>query len=169
MQSTEPEIWKPIFGFEGLYEVSNLGRIRRDPSARGRGAVPGRVLAVNENRTGGHQWVTLYSQGFGTKVYVHRAVATAFLPKSVAPVVRHQDDDPTNNRASNLAWGTQADNVQDMRTRGRARGRWSNAAACVHGHEYTTENTYITARGTRSCRACARARAYRNYHHQEAS
>lgn len=168
MQSTEPEIWKPVFGFEGLYEVSDAGRVRRDTTARGRGAVPGRVIAANTNRPGGYRWVTLYHQGFGTKVYVHRAVARAFLPASKSDVVRHRDDNPANNAASNLAWGTQADNVRDMLERGRARNGWGDAAACIHGHAFTKENTYITKRGHRACRACARIRAYRKYH-QEAS
>lgn len=161
---SEPEAWRPISGYDGLYDVSDQGRVRRNPDARGRGAQPGLVLSANGNGPRSlHQWVTLYRGGHGVKVYVHRAVAAAFLPGNASPVVRHLDDDPTNNVPSNLAWGTQADNVHDMVRAGRARGGKSGVTHCPKGHPYDGPNTYITKRGHRSCRACERNRSRSTY------
>lgn len=163
-QMSMAEEWRPVPGYEGLYDVSDQGRIRRNPAARRQGARPGRILRLSANSaTAPHQWVALYRDGAGVKVYVHRAVAAAFLPPSDAPVVRHLDDDPTNNVPSNLAWGTQADNVHDMVRAGRARGGKSGVTHCPQGHPYDAANTYIAKRGNRSCRACARDRARATY------
>lgn len=163
MQSTET--WKAVPGYECRYEVSNQGCVRRHPSSSGRGAVPGRVLKQNTNGHGAqHKWVTLYRGCIGTKFYVHRLVAAAFLVPATGPVVRHLDDNPANNCSSNLAWGTQRDNVQDMIRAGRARNGRREINECPSGHKYDAANTYISKKGSRSCRACQRARMYTKYH-----
>lgn len=162
---SQAEQWRPISGFEGLYDVSDHGRIRRSPTSSGRGAVPGRILSAHTN--GGaskHQSVDLYRGCIGTKVYVHRAVASAFLPKTGGDVVRHLDDDPSNNHVSNLAWGTQADNVHDMLRAGRARGRYSGMTHCARGHAFDAPNTHIAPSGQRVCRACSRRHSMTSYY-----
>lgn len=161
MQSTEPEIWKPVLGYEGYYEVSDHGRVRR--IAGGRGAKPGRILRQNTNGPSGHLWVTLYRECVGEKFYVHRLVAVAFLDGPAGPVVRHKDDDPANNTPENLAWGTQADNVHDMHRAGRARNGRDEITHCPRSHPYDDANTRVSKLGKRSCRACARERARENY------
>lgn len=68
----------------------------------------------------GHRYCRLHEYGRRETISVHRAVAKAFLEnKSDYPVVRHANDDPSDNRVDNLMWGTQKDNVDDCRSHGR--------------------------------------------------
>lgn len=166
--ASRDEEWRPIPGFEGTYDVSNRGRMRRAFTGTARGARPGHVLSPTVNGgKGGHLWIALYVQGKRSKVYVHRAVAAAFLPKAEGNVVRHLDDDPTNNDVDNLAWGTQADNIHDMLRAGRARGRYSGVTHCIRGHAFDKPNTRITISGARSCRTCARLLAKITYYREK--
>lgn len=107
------EIWKDVVGYEGVYSVSSLGRVRRD--VRGGAAVPGRILRASPLRRG-HLIVSLYGGSGPKKPYVHRLVACAFLgpPPSSRHEVAHNDGNPSNNHASNLRWATHADNMSDM-------------------------------------------------------
>lgn len=120
------ERWKPIQGWS-VYEVSNLGRVRsvdRTISMVCRGMVcekfvTGRILKTRPVGAG-YQYVNLSQDGDRGSFYVHRLVATAFIPNPrKLPCVLHDDDDPTNNQARNLAWGTNKDNSQDMVNKGR--------------------------------------------------
>lgn len=92
------EIWRNIEGYEGLYQVSNLGRIyslRRE-----------KILAGGID-TSGYIVVTLYKNGKGKTKTVHRLVAKAFIenPKEL-PVINHKDENKTNNHITNLEWCT---------------------------------------------------------------
>jgi hypothetical protein len=64
----------------------------------------------------GHEYVQLFDRkGKGHKLLVHRLVAETFIPNPEGhPIVRHLDDDPSNNEVTNLAWGTAKDNHDDM-------------------------------------------------------
>jgi hypothetical protein len=94
------EAWKPVAGYEGLYEVSNLGRVRRT-----------RVIQDGEV-TQGYRAVILSKGGERKLFLVHRLVATAFCEKpSGCDVVNHIDNNPKNNRVENLEWVTQKANV----------------------------------------------------------
>lgn len=102
------EIWKPVKGFEGYYEVSNLGRVRsidryvntKGDSKRIRN---GRVLkGIIHNE---YVLVTLSKDNLKSKKRVHRIVAEAFLPNpDNLPQVNHKDEDKTNNNVTNLEW-----------------------------------------------------------------
>lgn len=63
----------------------------------------------------------------------------------------HRDDDKRNNQLSNLYWGSQSDNTNDMVRNGLHNN--ARKVRCKYGHEFTPENTYIY-RGRRNCRAC---------------
>ena len=91
-QELQVEIWKPIPGFEGLYEVSNFGRVRsayRKPTFKGRIRRPN--LTVK-----GYLSVVLYKEGKrGSPIGIHRLVAWAFLgPQPSNIVVNHLDGNP---------------------------------------------------------------------------
>lgn len=113
------EIWKPVAGYEGVYEVSSHGRVRSldrfvavESDIKGcyRSLRKGRVLADCTDRDG-YRLVSLSCRGVVRGYKVHRLVAIAFLPpRPDAPEVNHKDFCKTNNRANNLEWATAAEN-----------------------------------------------------------
>lgn len=105
------EHWKPAVGYEGLYEVSNHGRVMRvRPSARRNGY---RLLGNKPGRHG-YVYVTLTRFGTSASVPVHRLVAEAFIPKSdaTADFVDHINDPKSNNCVENLRWSSHAGNME---------------------------------------------------------
>lgn len=151
------EEWRPIPGYEGLYEASSHGRIRsldrRVRTARGDRITRGVVKKPAVKDTGRLQ-VHLAREGRKAPWTVHRLVALTFLGPQPGPgyMVLHWDDDPSNNHVSNLRWGTQSENEHDrVRNGGNVQ---ANKTHCVHGHEYTEANTWRDANGWRHCRTC---------------
>ena len=111
------EEWQDIGEWQGLYAVSNLGRVRsydREVAARLTGTAyihKGRVLTLK--RTGNYRGVSLFLDGTNRRFYVHRLVAQAFIPNpSNLPEVNHKDGNKLNNCVSNLEWVTRSDNAQ---------------------------------------------------------
>lgn len=112
------EIWRDIDGYRG-YQVSNFGRVRSFANNRHGLCEEHHMLNPVKGKNGRYT-VCL---GRGNRYLVSRLVATAFIPNpSNLPIVRHMDDDPLNNHVSNLAWGTQMDNMQDCVKHGRLVG-----------------------------------------------
>ena len=152
------EQWLPVVGYEGVYEVSDRGRVRSldrvTPHSRwGSRRLQGRVLKDADNGTG-HRVVNLWRDRKHKKVYVHRAVLEAFVgPAPEGTEACHLDDNPANNKISNLTWGTRAQNMVDRTRNGKCPN--ANKTHCPQGHEYTAANTYIY-RGRRNCRTCNR-------------
>jgi len=107
------EIWKSIEGYEGIYQVSNFGRVR----AKKVGFYKQKAL-TNKNP---YLIVTLYKNNIGTTLYVHRLVLAAFVGKSPSAEheCRHLDGNPHNNNVDNLEWGTPSENAQDTIRMGR--------------------------------------------------
>ncbi len=95
------EIWIPIKGYEGLYEVSSYGRVR-SLSYRRTGQT--RVLNLEKNHFG-YILVKLHKNGKGKTYQVHRLVASAFIPNWFEDEqVNHRDENKENNRVENLEW-----------------------------------------------------------------
>lgn len=94
------EIWKDIAGYEGLYEVSNLGRVKS--------LITNKILKPSFDGKKNYLFVGLYKKGVKTKlINVHRLVAMAFIPNpNNYPQVNHIDENKINNRADNLEWCT---------------------------------------------------------------
>lgn len=104
LENLENEIWLPIEGFEGLYEVSNLGRVKslRDNKTRKE-----KILRQGK-RKDGYLIVTLWKEGKVKICYVHRLVAKAFIQNPNGyRCVNHKDECKTNNCVNNLEWCTQ--------------------------------------------------------------
>lgn len=102
------ELWKDIVGYEGLYQVSNLGRVK---SFHERYKQP-KILKTHK-RVNGYIYICLHKDKKLFTVDIHRLVAQAFVdnPKpSEYKYVLHLDDNPLNNVYTNLKWGTQKEN-----------------------------------------------------------
>jgi hypothetical protein len=105
------EIWKDIVGYEGLYQVSNLGRVKSLPKMCGRSFREERLLTVDLSNCG-YNRVSLCKDNKLTKYGVHRLVATAFIENPCnLPQVNHLDGNKTNNNVCNLEWCTAKDNT----------------------------------------------------------
>ena len=101
------EIWKDMEGYEGLYQVSNLGRVKR---LKGKYISTQRILKLRVG-TRGYLYVQLCKKGQRKYYTIHRLVAQAFLPNPEnKPQVNHIDEDKTNNIISNLEWVTAKEN-----------------------------------------------------------
>ena len=105
------EVWKPVEGYEGLYEVSNLGNVRSldryvNHWQGGKCLKRGKLLAFGYN-AGGYRLVKLCDNGRERTHKVHRLVAQAFIPNPEnLPWVNHKDENPANNTSVNLEWCT---------------------------------------------------------------
>lgn len=110
-----PEQWRPIEGFDG-YDVSDQGRVRSWQPYPWNAPHDGqsRILRPLDNGNG-YQQVTLVRQTVKHKRNIHDLVARSFHGPPVAgDEVRHRDNDKTNNRASNLRWGSHGANAVDL-------------------------------------------------------
>ena len=96
-----PELWQPIEGYEGVYEVSNQGKVRRSRDGK----------TLKPHTTRGYLQVTLSLRKVKKKHYVHRLVAKAFVPGDPSLTVNHVDGDKSNNSFDNLEWVSQAGQV----------------------------------------------------------
>lgn len=102
------ELWKPVVGYEGKYEVSSFGRVMSlNYSKQGEPAI--RKLSLDKD---GYLNVTLYSLGKPKTLKVHRLVAQAFLEnKSNLPEINHIDENKSNNHVENLEWCSRSYNI----------------------------------------------------------
>ena len=95
----EKEIWKDIAGYEGLYQVSNMGRVK---SLNYKGTGKERILKGSK-ASNGYLQVLLYKDGKRKWYRIHRLVATAFCENPMGYTdVNHIDQDKTNNKVENL-------------------------------------------------------------------
>ena len=111
------EEWRPVVGYEGLYEVSNMGRVKSLERTvwDNRGCyrtVHERILKPRKDRSGYLQ-VNLSKDGKVKWCTVHRLVAIAFLDNADnLPEVNHKDEDKTNNCVENLEWCSRSYNME---------------------------------------------------------
>ena len=90
------EIWKPIEGYEGIYEVSNYGRIKSHKYKKER------ILKGCINNKGYYR-IALLKDGTETKYYVHRLVAEEFIPNpNNFPCINHKNEIKTDNMVENI-------------------------------------------------------------------
>ena len=102
------EEWRPVVGYEGLYEVSSLGRVRRMLK---RGRAPKTLVPVLR---GGRYRVSLCREGVSTQAKIAHLVAAAFHgPRPDGFDVAHNDGDALNDSASNLRYATRRENIRD--------------------------------------------------------
>lgn len=116
------ELWLPVLGFEGSYEVSNMGNVRslgrRVPTNMPgfHRVCPGKILKPQKAKRGGYLVVTLKKSKKIVCAKIHRLVAQAWIHnKYTLATVNHKDGDKANNTASNLEWMSMNDNLKHAR------------------------------------------------------
>ncbi len=138
------EIWRPVAGYEGLYEVSNTLRVKSLKFGKER------ILKLSVTWDG-YLLVALWKTGKKKTCKVHRLVAEAFIPNpNNLPFVCHKDDDPANNCVDNLFWGTHKDNQEDSHNKGRhTKPKRAVFAHAPDGNMYYYESIKEAERQTR--------------------
>lgn len=124
------EEWRPVVGYEGLYEVSDWGRVKsvdrieiffnnkcNKNTIRKR---KGRIINIDYNCKGGYGRIYLNKDGNEIKKRIHRVVAETFIPNpDNKPCVGHWDCNVTNNKVENLYWCTVVENNNNPITKQR--------------------------------------------------
>lgn len=104
------EKFKPIQGYVGIYEISNMGRVkslsrvveRKDGNTR---VTEDRIILPFITKCGYHQIALTNKDGVRKKHYIHRLVANAFIENpDKLPIINHKDENKLNNRVDNLEW-----------------------------------------------------------------
>jgi hypothetical protein len=138
------ECWRDVIGQEGLYFVSNFGRVR---------GPKGRILRPAIDPVGRHS-ISISSAGRQRLTRtIHRLVLEAFV--STRPpglVARHLNGNPADNRLVNLVWGTYSENTYDRVRHGTDHN--ASKTHCPQKHPYAGDNLYTKPDGTRVCRQC---------------
>ena len=141
------EIWRPVVGYEGLYEVSSYGKVRSldryvIDSLENKRFYKGKVLSPGI-RPDGYLFVILSCNGKSKTINVHRLVAQAFIPNfDNLPMVNHKNEDKSNNRVDNLEWCNSKYNNNYGTARIRARetliknGSWTGLRCGLSRDEY---------------------------------
>ena len=169
MNSTQnmPEMWKPVVGYEGLYEVSDLGNVRsvdrtviyKTGQTR---HYKGRTLKLKPAH--GYWRVELNQNGKPAFFQVHRLVLAAFVgPLPEGKEVCHNNGNPGDNRLENLRYGTKSENQLDRVKHGTHHE--VRKTHCPRGHRLADPNLRADQKrkGKRTCLACGRAAAYVAY------
>lgn len=132
----ENEIWKPVVGYEGYYEVSNMGRVR---SSR----FNNRIMKLTEHKDG--YLTVMFSVKNKRKLFkVHRLVAKAFLPNpDNLPQVNHKDENVKNNNVKNLEFCNN-DYNQNYGTRNKRIGEKNTNGKCSKRvYQYTLDGVFV--------------------------
>lgn len=115
------EIWKDVIGYEGFYQVSNLGRVKSVDRYVNRGGqilrLKSVIVKISTNKVDGYNYVGLYMNGKGKTKRVHKLVAEAFIPNPGNKMyLDHIDMNKNNNRVDNIRWCTKSENQSNIKS-----------------------------------------------------
>lgn len=159
------EEWRDVPEYEGLYQVSNIGRLKSLARVivRSNGAtmsIPERLMTGSVHPHG-YLRARLRTSDSSRDFYIHRLVAEAFIgPCPEGQMVCHWDGVPTNNHVENLRYGTTSDNNLDAVRHGTHHN--ASKTHCVRNHPLEGENLG-TQKSGRLCLACERERNAKRY------
>lgn len=130
----DKELWVPVPSFEGMYEVSSLGRVRSVNRITNDGKkIRGKILS---SRSGRYPCVTLYRCNSPVNFSIHRLVAQAFIPNPEhLPEVNHKDGNKLNNSVSNLEWSTSSNNCNHAVVHGLRCASYRVPVKCIETQE----------------------------------
>lgn len=136
------EIWRDVPNYEGLYQVSNTGKVRNARS--------GRVLKPHRQGSGYLQTM-LSKDGSRSHPLVHRIVASAFIPNpEQKPQINHKNGDKSDNRSENLEWCTMSENLKHRhRVLGQPGSRCKPVVCIDTGVSYPSAKAAAVALGLR--------------------
>ena len=126
------EIWRDIKGYEGIYQISNKGRVKS--------LHYGKEKILSPSKHSGYFFVRLFKKGEKPKEFdIHRLVAQAFLPNpDNLPIVNHKDENKLNNNVENLEWCNSEYNLNYGNRNERvniARKKHRKKIVCVESNE----------------------------------
>ena len=137
------EVWSPVKGYEGLYEVSSMGRVK-SLNYNKTGKERMRVLTMNKD---GYYRVILYKNGKAKWHQVHRLVAAAFLknddPEHKTQINHISEFEKENNHYSNLSWMTPKENVNYGTRNERVAEKMTNGKLSNKVYQFTLDGKFI--------------------------
>ena len=109
------EIWKDIEGYDGMYQVSNQGRVKSFKNGK-------EIILSSGTTKKNYKFVILSKNDIRKNFQVHRLVAIAFIPNPQnLPMINHKDENPSNNNVTNLEWcDAKYNNIYGTRTQRQA-------------------------------------------------
>lgn len=141
METTKDEIWKPVRGYEGLYEVSNFGRVKslkrvvNSHPVNCKRTLPEKIRTGRLNKKLGYMMISLSVGNVNKQNYIHRLVAEAFVPNpNNYPMVNHKDEDKANNSVDNLEWCTAKYNMAYSNVFGQAKSK-NSKPVCQYDYD----------------------------------
>lgn len=113
MKSIKNEIWKDIYGYENLYQISNLGRVKSLFGWNGHKYVKREKILKLNKTADGYSKVSLFDNTKRKQLYIHRLILSVFYPviNMNELQVNHIDENKNNNNIENLEWVTSEQNV----------------------------------------------------------
>ena len=136
------EIWKDIKGYEGLYQISNLGKVKSLKRMIKKRKCE-EIIKIPSITNKGYYRLPLCKYGKIKYFHIHRLVAEAFIPNPEGyPIINHIDECPSNNHADNLEWCDQKHNMNCGTVRQKKSESAPNKSAVMAIDKKTGERTY---------------------------
>lgn len=163
------EIWKDIEGYEGLYQVSNLGRVKSSGNFKSKNARKTQKILKNILQNNGYYGVTLRKGGKSTRKNIHRLVAEAFIPNPYnKPCIDHINTIRTDNSIENLRWCTEKENNQNpISTKKQSKPVYQYTLSGEFVREWVSVasvNRFYGVKNTKVCDCCnGKRKTYKGY------